>query len=182
VGPLRPGSLLVVGFGNVLAGDDAAGPAAMDLLRELRPPPGCRVEDGGCDALGLGGLWQGEPDVWLVDALARGAAPGTVHRLAHEEVLALPPRHGSAHQLSLPECLRCLPLAFPDMAGVRYRLWGVEPRRIGPPAGLSPAVAAAVKAVAGEIHRATIAATVQAPSRNDPGRGMATLDTVLRRA
>jgi hydrogenase maturation protease len=154
VGPLRPGSLLVVGFGNVLAGDDAAGPAAMGLLRELGLPPGCRAEDGGCDALDLGGLWHGEPDVWLVDALARGAAPGTVHRLAHEEVLALPMKHGSAHQLSLPESLRCLRLAFPDMAVVRYRFWGVEPRRVGPAAGLSPEVASAVKALAAEIRQA----------------------------
>ena len=151
---MRHGSLLVVGFGNVLAGDDGAGPAAIERLRDLGPPPGCRVEDGGSDALGLGGLWQGEPEVWLVDALARGAPPGTVHRLEHEEVLALPLRHGSAHQLSLPECLRCLPLAVPEMAAARYRLWGVEPRRIGPAAGLSREVAAAVNAVAAEMHEA----------------------------
>ena len=59
-----------------------------------------------------------------------------VHRFAHDEVLALRQRHGSAHQLSLPEALGCLAVAFPAMAAVRYRMWGVEPLRAAPPAGM----------------------------------------------
>ena len=76
---------------------------------------------------------------------------------AHDEVLALPQRHGSAHQLSLPEALGCLAVAFPAMAAVRYRMWGVEPLRAAPPAGMSAPVAAAAAAVADEIRQALAA-------------------------
>jgi hydrogenase maturation protease len=146
--------VLVVGFGSELAGDDAIGPATVALLRAAGPPPECRLEEGGCDGLVLAGLWEGEPEIWLVDALARGAPPGTVHRLSHEDVLALPQAHAGAHQLSLPEALRCLRLAFPDMSGVRFRLWGIEPGRLGTRAGLTSRVHAAVGRVAGEIRGA----------------------------
>jgi hydrogenase maturation protease len=90
-----------------------------------------------------------------VDALVRGAAPGTVHRLSHDELLAVPQRHGTAHQLSLPESLRWIAHAYPEMAGVRYRMWGIEPARLSLEEGLSPAVEAAVEAVCEEIRRET---------------------------
>jgi len=144
----------VVGFGNTLVADDGAGPAAVERLRGLGLPAGLRAEQGGEDALRLGRLWEGEADVWLIDALVRGARPGTVHRLGHEEVLAVPQRHAGAHRLSLPECLRWLCLAEPRMAAVRYRLWGVEPEQLDLREGLTPAVAAGVLSVIGEIGEA----------------------------
>jgi hydrogenase maturation protease len=146
--------VLVVGLGNVLAGDDGLGPETVAILRSEKLPEECRVEEAGCDGLVLAGLWKGEPEVWLVDSVARGAPAGTVHRLDHDEILGLPQTHAGAHQLSLPETLRCLRLAFPHMAHVRYRLWGVEPGRVGPPAGMTPRVSAAARLVAGEIRRA----------------------------
>jgi hydrogenase maturation protease len=157
MGPLRA-PVLVVGFGNELAGDDGVGPAVASRLEQASLPAGCRVVDeAGCDALLLSALWQGEGEVWIVDAVARGAPPGTIHRFAHDDVLALRQRHGSAHQLSLPEALRCLAIAFPSMAAVRYRMWGVEPLRAVPPAGMSAPVAAAAATVADEIRQALAA-------------------------
>ncbi|HET7294428.1 MAG TPA: hydrogenase maturation protease [Vicinamibacteria bacterium] len=148
------GRVLVVGFGSGLVADDGIGPAVIRRLEALGPVPGVRVEHGGQDSLRLIGLWRGEPEVWLVDAIVRGAPPGTVHCLGHEELLAIPQQHGTAHQLSLPESLRWLALSYPDMAAVRYRLWGVEPERLELGVGLSPAVARAVDAVADEVRRA----------------------------
>lgn len=139
--------LLVVGFGNALFGDDGAGPAVVERLRGA----GLRAEDGGQDALRLASLWRGEREVWLVDALIRGAPAGAVHRVGHDEILAVPQRHRTAHQLSLPESLRWLALGYPELATVRYRLWGIEPERLALTTRLSPAVAAAVEAVAREI-------------------------------
>jgi len=159
-----PARLLLVGFGNSLAADDGVGPAVVERLREGELPSGLRAEEGGQDALCLAGLWRGEPEVWLVDALIRGAPPGTVHRLEHEELLAIPQRHATAHALSLPECLRWLVLAHPEMAGVRYRLWGVEPGRVAMEEGLSPAVTEAVAGLVGEIRRAYARAASTAAS------------------
>jgi hydrogenase maturation protease len=145
------GAVLVVGFGNGLAGDDGCGPAVIARLRRRAATVGLRAADGGTDSLRLVSLWRGEAEVWLVDCLRRGAPPGTVHRLEHAALLELPQPHASAHQLSLPENLRAIAHAWPEMARVRYRLWGIEPARLAPGEGLSEEVERATDAVADEI-------------------------------
>lgn len=120
------------------------------------------METAGSDSLRLPDLWRGESDVWLVDALIRGQSPGTVHRLAHDEVLRVPQRHATVHQLSLPESLRWIALAYPEMGCVRYRLWGIEPAALGLAEGLSEPVRRAVEAVKTEILRE---ADLRAPGR-----------------
>jgi hydrogenase maturation protease len=147
-------SVLIVGFGNRLMADDGAGPAVIDRLRVRGLPRGARAEQGEGDALRLAGLWRGEEEIWLVDALLGGGEPGSLRRLGHEELLALPQPHATAHQLSLPESLRWLAVAQPAMADVRYRLWGITPARVEPVEGLSPAVAEAVEIVAREMLEA----------------------------
>jgi len=143
--------LLIVGFGNTLVADDGVGPAVIERLSRRALPAGVRAEHGGQDALRLAGLWRGEPEIWLVDALLRGDSPGTVHCLAHEVVVALPQRHGTAHQLSLPECLRWLAHGYPEMAVVRYRLWGVEAFRMDLREGLSRPVQRGVERLCEEL-------------------------------
>jgi len=143
--------ILIVGFGNPLMADDGAGPALVAALCGRALPPSARVVDGGSDATTLAGVWRGEREVWLVDAVIAGAPAGTIHRRGHDEVLGVAQRHATAHALSLPECLRWLVVAYPEMAAVRYRLWGIEAGRVTLEAGLSPEVARAVAALAEEI-------------------------------
>jgi len=157
----------VVGFGNSLAGDDGAGPAVIERLRDLVLPELVRAEVCGSDALTLPGLWRGEAEIWLVDGVISGSPPGTVHRLGHREVLGVPQRHATVHSLSLPESLRWLALAYPEMASVSYRLWGIEAARVALVEGLTPVVAGAVDAVAAEICAA-------ARRQLAPGRGAST--------
>jgi hydrogenase maturation protease len=147
------GRVLVVGFGNTLAGDDGAGLGVAEGLLRRALLEGVRVEIAGSDSLRLPDLWAGESEVWLVDALIRGEPPGTVHRLGHDEVLRVPQRHATVHQLSLPESLRWIALAYPEMSCVRYRLWGIEPAALGLTQGLSEPVRRAVEGVIEEILR-----------------------------
>lgn len=153
---------LVVGLGNTLMGDDGAGPRVAERLARRALPDAARAVALATDTLTLPAVWQGEPRIWLVDSVIRGAAVGVVHRLDHREVLALPQRHGSVHHLSLPESLRWLALAYPAMASVHYRLWGIEPGRVRMVETLSPPVAAAVERVADEIV-AALSRRVAAP-------------------
>lgn len=150
--------VLVVGLGNALMADDGAGLRVAERLRAGDLPPGCRVEPGGTDSLRIPSLWSGEREIWLVDALVLRAPPGTVHRLSHDEVLAVPQAHAGAHALSLPESLRWIAIASPGMTAVRFRLWGIEPERLDVGAALTPAVSRAVEAVALEISRELLAA------------------------
>ncbi len=141
--------LLILGLGNDLMADDGAGLVAARRLRRSGPPASVRVEEGGSDVLVLSSLWRGEPRVWLIDAFWTGVPPGTIRELDHEEVLAIPQRHATAHQLSLPESLRWLALTDPELATARFRLFGIEAARVEPVEELSPEVEAAV----GEVVR-----------------------------
>jgi hydrogenase maturation protease len=152
-GDETPARILIVGFGNPLMADDGAGPEVVRRLIAGPLPAGVRVEDGGADSLRLPGLWKGEAEVWLVDAVTGGGAQGSIIRLAHDEVLTVPQRHATAHALSLPEGLRWISLSYPEMAGVRYRLWGIVARRLSLKSGLSEEVGAAVERVVSEILR-----------------------------
>ncbi|NWG01071.1 MAG: hydrogenase maturation protease, partial [Thermoanaerobaculaceae bacterium] len=118
--------ILIIGFGNSLQGDDGVGPAVVARLAACPLPPGVRVVEGGTDSLRLPQLWEGEEEVWVVDAVTSGATPGTLPRVGHEQLLQEPQHHASAHTLSLPESLRWLELACPELASVRYELWGIE--------------------------------------------------------
>jgi len=88
-----------------------------------------------------------------VDAVTSGATPGTLPRVGHEQLLQEPQHHASAHTLSLPESLRWLELACPELASVRYELWGIEVATASCGEGLSPAVAAGVERLLAEMLR-----------------------------
>lgn len=143
--------VLVIAFGNPLVGDDGAGPAVLRQLTD-QPLPACaRFEDGGTDVLSLPTWWQGEGEIWIIDALRAGAEPGTIHRLDHDAILSLPQTTASLHHLSIPECLRWILHAFPEMRAVRFRLWGIEPAVVSTGCGLSEPVADAIGQVASEL-------------------------------
>lgn len=137
---------LVLGLGNLLLGDDAVG---LRLLEELRDGamPGVAdpvdFVDGGTQGLALLGLLSGRPSVLLLDAVCRGAPPGTVHVLDLDEALDLAATHGgTAHEggcgglLAIARLTGDLPL--------RAKVVGVEPRRVETGIGLSEDVARAV--------------------------------------
>ena len=154
-------SVLVLGLGNPLMGDDGFGPAVAGAVREAGVPRGAAVAEAP-DVLQLSRLWRGEAEVWLVDAVATGDPPGTIHRIGHDELLELAPRPGSVHHIDLVDALRWLLHGSPVLGGVRFRLWGAEPERVGPWSGLGARVAAAVPVVAQEILRTA--------ERRRPGR------------
>jgi hydrogenase maturation protease len=143
--------ILIAGFGNRLMADDGVGPVVADRLLEEKIPSGVRVLEAGTDSTRLPSLWKGEHMVWLVDAMARHAPPGTIHRLDHDAVMGLSQPNFSAHRLSLAESLRWIAHSYPESSAIEYRLWGVEPGLVGPRFSLSPEVALAVDIVAREI-------------------------------
>jgi len=145
--------ILLIAAGNSLAGDDGVGPAIARELEKSAPPEIFRIAEVHTDILALGRLWRNETRVWIVDALARGDTPGTIHHLHHEELLKISQGQRHAHALSLPENLRWLLFARPEMSKIRFRAWGIEPFLVGKGDSLSPPVAAAVPRVLNEILR-----------------------------
>jgi hydrogenase maturation protease len=86
--------LLVAGVGNVLRGDDGFGPAVIERLGDL-PPGASTVETGIGGVALLHELMGGWDGLILVDAVDRGAEPGTVFLISPEvgEAVHVPDVH-----------------------------------------------------------------------------------------
>lgn len=85
---------LIIGCGNLLRGDDAAGPVLIRRMWEMGLPPGVRCADGGTGGMDVAFQMRGVPRVILVDASHTGSEPGSIFCLPGAEVEQLPPLAG----------------------------------------------------------------------------------------
>lgn len=98
--------LLVLGLGNVLLGDDGAGPAVIALLRDgYDAPAGTLMLDGGTLGLSLLPYLEDARRVILVDAVAADAPAGTLVRLEGRDVGPAVATRLSPHQVGVADLL-----------------------------------------------------------------------------
>lgn len=97
--------LLVLGLGNVLLGDDGAGPAVVTQLRDRHAPAGVRICDGGTLGLALLPYLEDARRVILVDAVAADAPAGTLVRLEGADVGPAVATRLSPHQVGVADLL-----------------------------------------------------------------------------
>ena len=143
-------SVLVAGIGNVFLGDDGFGVAVVQRLAGRTFRPGVTIKDFGIRGFDLAfDLVDGADVTILVDATARGGAPGTLYTIEPE----LPqPGDGDASQSLATHGMD--PVSVLKMAQTlggrlgRIFLVGCEPETLGPEneghMGLSAPVEAAV--------------------------------------
>jgi hydrogenase maturation protease len=104
-------SLLVLGLGNVLCGDDGLGVAATEQLgRRNHLPHGARVLDGGTLGLSLLSYIESSDDVILVDAVLADGPVGSLVRLEGDEVGPAVRNRLSVHQIGVADLLEGLRL------------------------------------------------------------------------
>lgn len=136
---------LVVCLGNDLVGDDGAGPAVHAGLRSRHLAAGVRLVQLGLGGIALLDLLEGEELLVVVDAVALGSPPGTLHVREGAELPGAGRAAVSAHGVGVAEALAVCRRLAAERAPRRTVLVGIEGRcfdRLG--AGLTPAVAAAV--------------------------------------
>ncbi|MBT1074146.1 HyaD/HybD family hydrogenase maturation endopeptidase [Geobacter grbiciae] len=136
-------SILVLGIGNLIMTDDGAGVrVAQRLMDGCRFPEGVTVMDGGTLGLDLLPYLDGVERLLLVDAVETGGPPGTVVRLAGEEIPVAFRTKLSPHQMGLQDLLAVA--EFQGSCPVEMVLWGVQPESVELGMELTPAVAAQV--------------------------------------
>ena len=141
--------VLVLGLGNILLGDDGLGPAVIEHLLQDSEESTEQIEliDGGTQGLALLGHLGGREAIIIVDALATGAPPGTIHRFDATSS-PIPERLQSScstHAFGLGEAIE-LARALHRLPE-RVVLIGIEGRRFDAGLGLSEEV----EAMAGQI-------------------------------
>lgn len=147
---------MVIGIGNPWRRDDAAGLAVARALAGALP--GVDVVEREGEPAGLIEAWDGTDMLWLVDAVASGAHPGTVHRIdVNEQELPAELFRASTHHLGLAEAV--------ELARALERLprqtvfFGIEGESFDAGEGLSPEVEQATREVADAIRKEVEACT-----------------------
>jgi hydrogenase maturation protease len=134
--------VLVLGVGNALLGDDGAGLLVLAELERGADKWGSQVEflDGGTQGLALLGSIAGRRVLLVLDAVALGAEPGTVHVLRGWSHAG--GRASTAHESNVAELLQTSMLL--GECPQQVTVIGIEPARNATGMGLSDAVAKAV--------------------------------------
>lgn len=162
-----PRSILVVGLGSVLMGDDALGPYILHTLEAGWVfPDHVRLMDAGAPGLGFSSLLAGVEALVVMDAVNMKKEPGTVQVLSRRDLF----RNGPAprttpHDPGLADALMALELS--GEGPLHLRVIGVQPDSVQKGTGLTPAVLAAVP-------RAVAAALDELDALDAPGRPLAT--------
>ena len=136
---------VVIGVGNPLRGDDAAGVAVAERLRP-RVPADVEVVSCSEEPSRLMEAWDGADSVVLVDTVSSGEAPGTLHRFeAGEESVPARTFRSSTHAIGIADTIE-LARALGRLPR-RVRVYGVEAGGFATGAPLTPAVETAVVAL-----------------------------------
>ena len=140
----------MLGVGNLLLSDDGVGVHAIRRLQQVALlPEEVQVVDGGTSGLDLLHYLEGVSHLVIVDATEVGQAPGTLTRLAGDEVPAYLSTKLSPHEIGLPDMLFAAKLR--DLYPEEVVVWGVQPATTEVGLDLSPPVAAQVDVLVQKI-------------------------------
>lgn len=157
----------VVGLGNVLMHDDAAGPYVVRRLEAAYDfPAGVELLDLGTPGLDLHPFLEGLDLLILVDTVRSDGAAGDLRTYDRDGILKHPPQpRVSPHDPGVKEAL--LALEFAGGGPSDIVLIGVIPASVGQGIGLTPAVQNAVPAIEAavlrELHERGIVPTERRP-------------------
>ena len=104
--------VLMLGMGNLLLEDEGLGVRALEILQQCYEiPPEVELLDGGTTGMGLLDDISGREHLIVLDAVQTGDPPGTLVRLAGDDVPVYFSMRISPHQLGLSDVLATLELS-----------------------------------------------------------------------
>ncbi len=143
-------TILILGVGNILLGDEGAGVRAVELLQERYLfPDQVELVDGGTAGLELLSYLDGKEEMIIIDAIIGDEPPGTVKKMVLDDPPAFFQNRISPHQLGLSEMLSCA--AMTDSLPDHISLYGIIPVTLETGLELSEAVARAVEDISLQV-------------------------------
>jgi hydrogenase maturation protease len=134
---------VVLGIGNTILTDEAAGVRAVEALeRAFRLPENVLAIDGGTSGMEMIEDLSNLDFLIVLDVVKTGAAPGTVVKIAGDEIPVFFRRKLSPHQIGLPDVLASLELL--DALPREVIVLGIEPISLELGMEMTPTVAAKV--------------------------------------
>lgn len=131
---------LIIGVGNLLLSDEGVGiHVAQRLLREYQLPEEVLVLDGGTLGLDLLYYLEGIENLLMIDAVLMNKDPGSLMRMADDEVPSYMSFKMSPHHIGIPDMLFAAKLK--GLYPPNVVLWGVQPEIVDIGLDLSESVA-----------------------------------------
>ncbi len=153
----KPGIIKVIGIGQSLRGDDAAGLEAVRLWQQKyfqnHEHQIIQVELAELPGVGLLSLLDGVKAAILVDAVQSHSIPGTIHILTENQVEALGEGPGSAHGWGVAETLSLGRQLEPSSLPNQLVVIGIEAGQMNMGEALSPRVQSALPQAADLIEQ-----------------------------
>lgn len=146
--PTTTGHTVVVGCGNLIRGDDAAGPVLVRMLAERGVPAGVRLVDGGTAGMDVAFALRGADRAIVVDASRVGVPPGTIHRVPGQVLANLDPPTGNLHQFRWDQALGFAQWLLAEEYPRDVEVWLVEGDSFEPGQALSAPVRTAIERIA----------------------------------
>lgn len=145
--------ILVIGCGNPLRADDAAGPLVVERLTRHGSPTGLRCLDAGTAGVDAVLAMRGAEGVVLVDACRSGAAAGTIFELSAAEIEAAMQVGGtlSTHDIRWDQALALARGILGDAAPRQVTVYVIEAGSLAVGGRPSPEVERAVDTVVERI-------------------------------
>ncbi len=152
----------VIGIGQTLRGDDAAGIEAVKQWEQAYLGTATRsdvsVQYSELPGLALLDMLEGFDAAIIVDALQSSAAPGTVYRLSVDDLAAFETGAKSAHGWGVAETLKLGHQVGNVAPGLRIRIVGIAAKQVEQGQPLSrevvQALPAASEAIEAEVQHA----------------------------
>lgn len=102
---------VVLGVGNTILTDEAAGVRAVEALeRAYKVPSNVQVIDGGTSGMEMIEELSNLDFLIVLDVVKTGATPGSVVKIADDAIPVFFRKKLSPHQIALPDVLACLEL------------------------------------------------------------------------
>ena len=147
--------IIVIGTGQALRGDDAAGLEAVRRWRMDFPQTAglVKVELYELPGMDLLDMLEGMQAAILVDAMHAAGSPGRIKRLEPDDLAVFAAGAASAHGWGVAETLSMGRLLYPALAKCRITLIGIAGGQFEMGAGLSLEVQAALEKTAAMIEK-----------------------------
>ena len=138
---------VVLGIGNTILSDEAAGVRAGEELSRPRPlPDTAPASDRGTSGMEMIEDLSELDFLIVIDVVKTGAAPGTLVKIAGDDIPVFFRRKLSPHQIALPDVLASLELL--DAMPREIVVLGVEPVSLELGMEMTPTVAAKIEPLA----------------------------------
>jgi len=139
---------VVLGIGNTILTDEAAGVrAALALEQAYKVPANVQVIDGGTSGMEMIEDLSNLDFLIVLDVVKTGAVPGTVVKIAGDEIPIFFRQKLSPHQIALPDVLASLELL--DTMPKEIIVLGIEPISLELGMEMTPTIAEKVPVLVG---------------------------------